>query len=85
MRRTPAARIASSTLNVAIVFCSTSFSGWCVPNRTSAFAARWNTTSAPAISAAMRSRSRVSPRTNRNRGFDNADSMNCSWPVERLS
>jgi len=41
MRETPAARMASSTLNVAMVFCSRSFRGCSVPKRTSALAAKW--------------------------------------------
>ena len=40
MRLQPLARIASSTLNVAMVFCSRSRSGCSVPKRTSALAAR---------------------------------------------
>ena len=47
MRSTPAARIASSTVDVAIVFCSRSARGCSSPWRTSAFAARWNTVSHP--------------------------------------
>ena len=42
MRRTPLERMASSTLKVAMVFCSRSRRAGCwVPKRTSAFAARW--------------------------------------------
>ena len=48
---TPAARIASSTLEVAIVFCSRSRAGWSSPRRTSAFAARWKTVSQPSSDA----------------------------------
>ena len=47
MRSTPAARIASSTTEVATVFCSRSIVGWSNPWRTSAFAAKWNTVSQP--------------------------------------
>ena len=40
IRRTPCCRIVSSTLCVAMVFCSRSLAGCAVPKRTSAFAAR---------------------------------------------
>ena len=43
----PLVRIASRTLKVAMVFCSRSLRGCSVPKRTSAFAAIWNTISAP--------------------------------------
>ena len=46
---TPLARMASSTLKVAIVFCSRSLRGCSRPKRTSAFAARWNTISEPRL------------------------------------
>ena len=41
--------MASSTLLVAMVFCSRSLVGCCRPKRTSALAARWTTRSAPSI------------------------------------
>ena len=46
MRRAPAARMASSTFQVTMVFCSRSRRGWSGPKRTSALAARWKTKSA---------------------------------------
>ena len=62
------ARMASSTLKVAIVFCSRSLRGCSMPNRTSALAARWNTTSAPRIASVSAARSSVSPRASVNVG-----------------
>ena len=49
----PLARMASSTLKVAMVFCSRSLRGCSRPKRTSALAARWNTMSQPAIAGSQ--------------------------------
>ena len=74
MRRTPLARIASSTLNVAMVFCSRSLRGWSVPKRTSALAARWKTKSQPAIA-------RVSASVSSSVALDEAESRAFGAPA----
>ena len=86
MRRTPLRRIASSTLKVAIVFCSRSRRGCSVPKRTSALAARWKTKSRPRIAS-------VSAARVEQVALDQAEAgdgrrrvrRNSRWPVEKLS
>src|ERR1043165_1276451 len=85
MRRTPFLRIASRTLNVARVFCSRSRFGCSVPKRTSAFAARWNTASAPCIARSSAAGSRVSPSMRRKRGWAAKVSRKRRCPLEKLS
>ena len=91
IRRTPERRIASSTVNVAIVFCRRSRSGCSRPCRTSAFAARWKTMSQPAIACSSRSASSTSPSTtlppgaslDASRRSDAARSRSCRRPRPR--
>ena len=79
------ARIASKTLEVAIVFCSRSLLGCRVPKRTSAFAAVWNTISHPVIALVNVSKLSVSPLISSKSGERIASFKKGSCPVEKLS
>src|SRR5665213_587112 len=81
----PLPRIASSTLNVAIVFCSRSLRGCSRPKRTSALAERWKTMSQPAIAAVSAGTSRMSPSASLNSGCLSAPARNSRKPVLKLS
>ena len=82
----PLARIASSTWNVATVFCCKSLPGCSRPKRTSALAAKWNTNSHPAIAAVSAGRSRLSPAHEPETGLLRARRREiASWPVEKSS
>src|SRR5688572_10572957 len=68
-----------------MVFCLRSLSGWSVPKRTSALAARWKTKSQPAIAFVSAGSSRLSPSTNWKRVFFSALVTKGRCPVEKLS
>src|SRR6266568_6139865 len=82
---TPFVRIASNTLKVAIVFWSRSLRGCSMPKRTSAFADRWNTISAPRTFSLRHVASRTSASMNSNFELLSALAMNSRRPVARLS
>src|ERR1700761_1755649 len=82
---TPSARIASSTFEVAIVFCSRSRRGCSSPWRTSAFACRWKTQSHPETASRIRSASSTSPSNSFVPGRSSSPATNSRRPVRKSS
>ncbi len=79
-RRTPASRLATSTVRVPPVFARSVASGCSTLRNTARWAAWWKTTSQPATARATASGSATSPSTSSAAGLTYS-----SWPVERSS